>query len=98
MDKHKGRPPTVVLGNKIKTHIHLLVIGSKNHSAYSVVKEIVTTLNKRFDKKCSFRGIGKSKHAKNFISYSLKQSNSILKNGLFNELVEKRKNISTQRF
>lgn len=95
--KQKGKPPIIVLGNKIAPHIHLSIMGDNNHSAYWAVKEIVKTLNKRFYGNCSFRGMGRKKHAKNFISYSLKQANSILKSGLFNVLLEKRKVISTQK-
>ena len=94
----KGRPPTVVLGNKIATHIHLSIIGDYNHSAYFVAKQIVNTLNKRFQGKCRIKGIGKGLHAKKFINYSLKQSKDIWIQGVFKEIIKKEKNRISRKF
>ena len=95
---HNGRNPTIVIGHKIKTHIHLVIIGDNNNSAYTASKKIVEALNKRFEGKCRFYNIGKNIHDKNFINYSLKQAYKIRKEGLFKEILEKKKVIKTEKF
>lgn len=95
---HIGRPPTVVLGNKIQTHLHLLIIGDNNHSAYTATKKIVKALNKRFHGKIAMRNKGKGKHAKNIIKYSLKQSNETWRTGVFKEIIKKDKGIASVKF
>ncbi len=92
----KGRPRTVVFGNKIDTHIHLAIIGNEQKSAYRCAKDLKKALNKHFKGNiCIYEGYGKGQKAKNFINYSLKQANSVNKNGIFNEILEKQKAIDT---
>ncbi len=92
----KGKPKTLVFGNKIDTHIHLSIIGNKKKSAYKCVKDLKNAINKHFKKNtCTYCSWGKSQKAKNFIDYSLKQANSINKSGIFNEILEKKKAIDT---
>ncbi len=94
--RKRGKPKTLVFGNKIDTHIHLSIIGNKRKSAYKCVEDLKKTINKHFGKKiCSYCSYGKSQKAKNFINYSLKQANSINKNGIFNEILEKQHAIDT---
>lgn len=97
LKNRKGRPPTIVLGNKIPIHIHLSIIGDYNHSAYSVAKQIVNTLNKRFEGKCAIRRKGRKTHAKVFINYSLKQSKDTWIKGLFEDIIEKKKNKTSKQ-
>ena len=97
LKKHIGSPPSIVLGHKIQTHIHLAIIGDNNHSAWSVTNQIVKTLNKRFDDRVRFRGKGRDIHAKNFIKYSLKQANHVWKKGKFEEIIYKEKTIKTKK-
>lgn len=95
----RGRPPTIVIGNKIPLHIHLSILGNENHSAYKCVKDIKRALNKRFNQNiCSFYCKGKSQKAMIFINYSLKQASSLRKSGIFNEILEKKSNIKTDYF
>ena len=95
----RGRPKTIILGNKIPTHIHLSIMGNKTHSAYKYVKEIIKAFNKRFNGNiCSFCSKGKDEHAKNFIDYSLRQANSVSKNGIFNKILETKKSIYSEYF
>lgn len=92
----RGRPKEIVLGNKIEPHIHLSIIGDSEHSAFKCIKEIQSTINKRFGEKiCGYESKGHSTWAKNFVNYSLKQANSINKSGIFNEILEKREVIDT---
>lgn len=94
----RGRPPTVVLGNKIQTHLHLSIIGDNNRSAYLPTTKIVKALNKRFEGKVAMRCLGKGTHAKNFIEYSLKQSNETWRTGLFKTITKKYKGIESLEF
>ncbi len=92
----KGRPQTLVFGNKVDTHIHLSIIGDEKKSAYKCVKDLKSAINKHFKGNiCSYSSWGKSQKAKNFINYSLKQANSINKSGIFNEILEKQRAIDT---
>lgn len=92
----KGRPATLVFGNKVDIHIHLSIIGNKEKSAYKCVKDLKKAFNKHFKGKvCSYEGWGKGQKAKNFIDYSLKQANSVNKNGIFNEILEKERALDT---
>lgn len=98
--KHtRGRPKTVVIGNKIPIHIHLSVLGNEEHSAYKYLKDVQKAINKRFNRKiCSFYSKGKSDAAKNFINYSLKQASYIRKSGTFNEIIEKKDTVKSEYF
>ena len=92
----KGRPKTLVFGNKVDTHIHLSILGNEKKSAYRCVKDLKNAINKHFNENiCIYAGWGKSQKAKNFINYSLKQANSINKSGIFNEILEKQKALDT---
>lgn len=94
----KGRPKSVVLGHKVPTHVHLCVIGNEECSAYKCIRALIKAFNKRFKAKiCSFSSKGKCQWAKNFIDYSLRQANSVSKNGIFNEILEK-KNITKSKY
>ncbi len=94
--KRRDRPPIRVIGKKTYLHVHLAVIGDKEHSAYKCVKEIKEMFNKRCQCNCcNFYSKGRKQHAKNFINYILKQSLSVRKNGIFNEILEKRNTIET---
>lgn len=98
--KHKrGRPKTVVIGNKVSIHIHLSVLGDEKHSAYKYLKDVQKAINKRFKRNiCSFYSKQKSDAAKNFIRYSLKQASSIRKSGIFNEILEKKNTLKSEYF
>lgn len=95
----RGRPSTVVIGNKIDTHIHLAIMGNERHSAYKCACDLTKAFNKRFKGNvCNYVGKGKGEKAKNFINYSLKQANSVSKNGIFNEILKKQKPIVSDYF
>ncbi len=98
--KHtRGRPKTVVIGNKIPIHIHLSVLGDNTRSAYKYLKDIQKAINKRFKQNiCSFYSKGKSNEAKNFIMYSLKQASSIRKSKIFNEILETKRALKSEYF
>ncbi len=95
----RGRPKTLVFGNKIPTHIHLCIIGNEKHSAYKFGKNLINAFNKRFKSNiCMLIATDKGKWAKNFINYSLKQANSVSKNGIFNKILERRNAIKSEYF
>lgn len=92
----KGRPKEVVLGNKVPLHIHLVILGDHEHSAYKCAKDIQRMINKRFNKNiCTFHSKSYLKKAKNFVNYSLKQANTINKCGIFDEILVERKVIAS---
>lgn len=75
-----GRPKTVVTGSKVDTHVHIGVMGDKEHSAYTAAKNVGLTINKRFGKKvtkvATMQGTG-------FIAYSYQQANKFHTGGDF---------------
>ncbi len=98
--KHtRGRPKTVVIGNKVPIHIHLSVLGDEKYSAYKYLKDVQKAINKRFKQNiCLFCSKRKSDEAKNFINYSLKQASSIRKSGIFNKILEKKNTLKSEYF
>lgn len=97
--KHtKGRPKTVVLGSKAPRHIHLSVIGDKEHSAYRYLEDIKKAINKRFKANvCSYSSKLGTERSKNFINYSLRQAFSIRKSGIFNEILESKRALKSDK-
>lgn len=90
----KGRPTTKIIGKQVPRHVHIAIIGDEKHSPYKFLKDVKKALDKRFNgKKCSYWSKGDNEHAINFINYILRQSYRQRKNGLFNEILEK-KNIT----
>jgi hypothetical protein len=69
----RGRPKTKVDGVKTKRHIHTGVMGNKEKSSYTVIKNIAVKMNKRVGKKVTkvkaMKGAG-------FIGYAYKQANT----------------------
>ena len=85
----KGKSTVKVIGNQVPLHIHIAVIGDKNHSAFKYIKDVKNALNKRFKgNACSYWSKGDNKHAISYINYSLKQSFKYRKCGIFNNLLE----------
>ena len=85
----RGRPITKIIGKQVPLHVHIAVIGDKNHSAYKYVKEVKKALEKHFkSNSCSYWTKGSEKHAINYINYILKQSFRPRKCGIFNDILE----------
>ena len=80
-----GRPRKRVQGTKIDGHIHTVVIGNQNTSAYKTACQIKCSIDKRYKKKVSrIESKGNSEHGYNYVRYSLRQANIIRTGGDFN--------------
>ncbi len=80
----RGRPRKIVQGTKVDGHIHNIVIGNSEKSAYSTAHEIKKSIDKKFKKKvCKVVSKGDNVHAYNDISYCLRQADIIRTGGDF---------------
>lgn len=76
----RGRPKTVVYGDKVPRHIHTGVMGNEEQSAWKVAEHIRVKMNKKKGKKIA-RVV--SKQGVGFIRYSCMQANNFYKGGDF---------------
>lgn len=80
----RGRPKKIVTGEKTDGHMHCIIKGTKDKSAYSATQEIEKSLNKKFKRNiCKVDSLGKGNHAYNFINYCWKQADVFRTGGDF---------------
>ena len=83
----RGKPVTKPVGRKVAKHVHIVVIGDKDHSAWQYaedVKEAIDKRFKRFNHKCAkVRSLSNSVHARNYIAYCNRQADKVRTGGSF---------------
>lgn len=80
----RGRPRKIVQGTKIDGHIHNVIIGTKEKSAYSTAQQIKKSIDKKYNRKiCKVVSKGNSDHAYNDMKYCLKQADVVRTGGNF---------------
>jgi len=77
----RGRPKTVVYGNKVERHAHIPIIGDETCSGYSFAKKMCAILNKSAGKT-----VAKLRNTRSilFIDYCIRQSYRFHTGGKFN--------------
>ena len=83
----RGKPVTKPVGRKVASHVHIVVIGDKEHSAWQYANDVKQTIDKRFKQfnhKCAkVVSLGDSIHARNYIAYCNRQADSVRTGGVF---------------
>ncbi len=82
----RGRPRKIVIGDKVDRHTHVCLKGTDSNSARRTAFKVKADIDKRVGKAvCEVVPKGKctAPHAKNFVQYSINQSDEIRTFGTF---------------
>ena len=80
----RGRPRKIVQGTKIGGHIHNIIVGTAEKSAYSTAHAIKKSIDKKYQKKaCRVVSKGDNAHAYNDMCYCLRQADIVRTGGDF---------------
>ena len=80
----RGRPRKIVQGTKIDGHIHNIIVGTAEKSAYSTAHAIKKSIDKKYKKPaCRVVSKGNNAHAYNDMCYCLRQADVVRTGGDF---------------
>lgn len=80
----RGRPRKIVQGTKKDGHIHNIIVGTAEKSAYSTAHAIKKSIDKKYQKKvCKVVSKGDNAHAYNDMCYCLRQADVVRTGGDF---------------
>ena len=80
----RGRPRKIVQGTKIDGHIHNIIVGTAEKSAYSTAHAIKKSIDKKYKKPaCRVVSKGDNAHAYNDMRYCLRQADVVRTGGDF---------------